>query len=73
VQGVKQNATNSLRASIAELLDELLTFISFIIAMFAGLYFTSWWIFFVALLVGFGLARLCRKLLLKNEDKTHPS
>ncbi|WP_166837982.1 hypothetical protein [Rheinheimera pleomorphica] len=73
MQGRKQGFFNSLRASIAELLDELLTFISFIIAMFAGLYFSSWWIFFVALLVGFGLARLCSKLLLKNEDKTHPT
>ena len=73
MQVIKQSTTNLLRTSIAELLDELLTFISFIIAMFAGLYFTSWWIFFLALLVGFGLARLCSKLLLKNEDKTHPS
>lgn len=49
-------------ASLLELLDELLIFFGFLIALFAGFYYSSWWVFsgilLLAFLIGFSIRRV---------------
>jgi len=54
------------RASAAELFDELMVFISFLIAIVTGLYFKSWIVFFAVLVAGFVLATILYRLITKT-------
>lgn len=53
----------TLRASLLELLDEILAFFGFLIALFAGLYYSSWWVFGGVLLLMFLVSVLVRRAL----------
>lgn len=53
----------NLRASLTELMDELLTFIGFFAALLAGLYYGSWWVFGGVLLLSFLLSLLLRRVM----------
>ncbi|BBA34276.1 uncharacterized protein sS8_2324 [Methylocaldum marinum] len=58
----------TLRASVADLLDELLTFVTFLAALFAGLYFGSWFVFGAILIAGFLSGILVRQLVLRQRS-----
>lgn len=56
----------TLRASLLDLLDEALAFISFFVALFTGLYCSSWWVFGGVLGLAFLLSVLLRRALGRN-------
>lgn len=57
----------TLRKSVAELIDEVMTFISFLAAIVCGIYFNSWIIFFALLVAGFGISTAINKLIVKSK------
>lgn len=59
----------TLRASLLELLDELLAFCGFLVALLAGLYYGSWWIFGGVLLVAFLVGGLIRWVMASSRSQ----
>ena len=53
----------TLRGALLDLLDEALAFIGFFVALFAGLYYSSWWVFGGVLGFSFLLSVLLRRVL----------
>lgn len=59
----------TLRGSLLELLDELLAFFGFLAALFAGLYYSSWWVFGGSLLFTFLVSVLIRRVLGRGKSR----
>lgn len=53
----------NLRASLMELMDELLAFLGFFAALLTGLYYGSWWVFGGVLIFSFLLSLVLRRVL----------
>ncbi len=59
----------TLRASLLELLDELLAFFGFLAALFTGLYYSSWWVFGGVLLLAYLASILVRRVLGRSRGR----
>lgn len=59
----------TLRTSLLELLDELLVLAGFVLALFAGFYYRSWWIFGGTLLLAYLVSVLVRLILGRDKEQ----
>jgi len=64
----KSTFLKTLRASVAELIDEIIIFSSLLSAIFAGLFFNSWLVFFMVITFGVLIATTIHKVIVKKNS-----